>query len=508
MVVDVERIETVCAQINLAQQVNGLTDYVRATAKEGCAAHTFEEGIWRRLLALGLQLTETFFACVGDGDMGEEVQLADGRTVRRLPELHSREYRSVFGLIAHDRVVYGTREGQKIEYVPFDAWLALPASKFSYLLQNWDQAAAVDASYAQVSEQLRRILGFSQSVDSLERMNRKMAEATPDFLEALPAPEPETEGALVVSSADGKGVPMCGGGAHSPIEDHRPQKGPKPNSKKMALLGTVYTVDPVPRTPEEVVASLFRAPQEEVGGKPKRPQPCHKRLRASLARSDADTTEPAVEEIFAWMAQEVQVRNPGQKKPRCHLMDGQESLWAATEAHLPQDDRVDILDLLHVTPRLWKAAYLFHPERSPAAVQFVKDQVLRILRGEVRGVTQWMRWLGMWSGLEGKKKEQLATICGFFENNQDRMRYDEYLQAGYPIATGVIEGACRHLVKDRLERAGMRWVLAGAQSMLHVRSLYITGLWDEFTAYRIKKETERLYPELADHEPHQFACAA
>ena len=75
------------------------------------------------------------------------------------------------------------------------------------------------------------------------------------------------------------------------------------------------------------------------------------------------------------------------------------------------------------------------------------------------------------------------------ERNAHRMRYDEYLAAGYPIASGVIEGACRHLVKDRMERAGMRWVLSGAQPMINLRSIPISGLWDEFIAYRIQKET-------------------
>ena len=85
---------------------------------------------------------------------------------------------------------------------------------------------------------------------------------------------------------------------------------------------------------------------------------------------------------------------------------------------------------------------------------------------------------------------------------------DEYLEAGYPIATGVIEGACRHLVKDRLERAGMRWVLQGAQSMLHLRSVHLSGLWDEFTAYRIQRERQRLYPNAPDCQECHLADVA
>jgi hypothetical protein len=75
------------------------------------------------------------------------------------------------------------------------------------------------------------------------------------------------------------------------------------------------------------------------------------------------------------------------------------------------------------------------------------------------------------------------------------MRYDEYLAAGFPIASGVIEGACRHLVKDRMERAGMRWTIDGAQAMLNLRSTSINDQWSPLQVHRIRHETQRLYPQ-------------
>ena len=75
------------------------------------------------------------------------------------------------------------------------------------------------------------------------------------------------------------------------------------------------------------------------------------------------------------------------------------------------------------------------------------------------------------------------------------MKYDEYLRKGYPIASGVIEGACRSYVKDRMERSGMRWTREGAQSMLDVRSEYVNGNWQEFQAFRMEEEADRLYPQ-------------
>ena len=97
--------------------------------------------------------------------------------------------------------------------------------------------------------------------------------------------------------------------------------------------------------------------------------------------------------------------------------------------------------------------------------------------------------------LAGAGKKTIREVCAYLEQNLERMRYNEYLAAGYPIASGAVEGACRHLVKDRLERAGMHWTIAGAQGMLDVRSIYVSGHWEEYQTYRIERETARLYPE-------------
>jgi hypothetical protein len=155
---------------------------------------------------------------------------------------------------------------------------------------------------------------------------------------------------------------------------------------------------------------------------------------------------------------------------------------------------IDILDLLHVTPRLWKAARLFHPRGRGRAERFVRDRLLRILRGEVVAVVRGLRRMGTTQGLRGKQQTDLRTICGYLEKNRHRMRYDEYLALGYPIASGVIEGACRHIVKDRLERTGMNWTIPGAQAMLDMRCIYLTEQWEPFITFRVARETERLYP--------------
>jgi len=430
--------------------------------------------------------------------------LPDGRVCQRLEQPHSRRYVSIFGLFQLQRTVYGSREGQTIDFVPVDNRLQLPESDFSYLLQDWDQSMCVEEAFSQAGRTLQRILGLRQSVDSLERMNAQMAKPVEDFRADRPVPAAEEEGEILVSSADGKGVVMRRGpGERTPA--HR-TKGDKASRKEMALVGAVYSVDRQVRTAEEVVAALFGdhpdQPQRE------RPKPRHKQVLAHLADTDASGTHSGMEKTYAWMLEELWARNRGFTKEMVHLCDGQETLWDARDRYLPKRNTVDVLDLLHVTPRLWQAAHLFHPEKSRAAEQFVRARGLKVLQGHGALVVRGLREMGTKHQLHGSKQATLTKICAYLDNNRERMHYDQYLAKGYPIASGVIEGACRHLVKDRMERAGMHWTRPGAQAMLDVRSIHINGDWEAYQQYRFQRETSRLYPWRQLVEGPEYPLAA
>ena len=485
----------------LFDEIRGMIAFLQTSFQEERAAHQVEEGLWRRVLKLGRYAFGNYLSLFGDGDAGERVMLEDAREVRRLDALHRREYQSVFGAFELERAVYGTREGQKIEYVPLDERLQLPRRKHSYLLQDWDQGLAVEVPWATVNTTLARILGFTQSVHTLERNQREMAAAVADFWHERPTPAAEQEGALLVCTADGKGVPMRGAAEAAHKAEAPSSGGMRPGSKKMALLGAVYTVDPYVRTPDEVLEALFResAPSELP---PTRPRPCFKHVRAALERDGADSTEPQTREIFGWLAQEAAQRNPDGEKPVILLMDGQESQWTAGLEYLPPGaaEVTDILDLLHAIGYLWEAAHLFHPKGSDAARAFVKAQARRMLHGHIGAVIHSLQWQGTRRKFKGKRRETLARICGYFRNNAHRMAYDVYLEHGFPIASGVIEGACRCVVKDRMERSGMRWVMSGARAMLGMRCIYLSDLWEEFIAFHIQRESQRLYPGYATND--------
>jgi hypothetical protein len=468
-------------------QLDEMVAFVRQAAQDGRAIDQVERSLWQRLLALGHSLLGGYVEGVGAGDVGETLS-HEGRELKRLELPHERRYVSVFGELTVRRYVYGSRETQKHEVIPTDALLGLPEGEFSHLLAEWDQAFCVQGSYESSRQTVHRVLGLGQSVRSLEQMSVSMAGEVEAFRESQPAPPAAEEGPIVVLTADGKGVPMRREADESSptVNGHR-QKGEKANKKRMACVGGVYTIAPFVRTAEEVVDEVLRADR-----KADRPEPCHKQLRAELTRPIAGVEVNGKERIFEWLAGQVKARNPKGAKPVACVMDGERALWKRLLAAVV--GVVCILDLFHVLERLWQAAHCFHAEGSAEAGAFVTDRLTRLLRGEVGYVIGGLKQMATKQGLSGSRRRQLTAVIGYLQANRRLMRYDEYLAAGYPIGSGVAEGACRHLVKDRMELTGMRWRVPGAQAILDLRAVYINGDWDGFQQHRIEQERCRLYP--------------
>jgi hypothetical protein len=452
-------------------------------------AHKVEENLWDVLLRVGNRGMQALFDSHGSGDLGPSLTLPNGDEVNRLEKRHMRQYVSIFGRFDLQRVAYGTRESQAIAFVPLDNRLQLPESDFSYLLQDWDQELAVEQAFGKVNQTIERMLRLKQHSDSLENMNRQMAQDTAAFRESLPAPPAAEEGQILVVTADAKGVVIRGQATPTLCGGERPA-GSRANGKRMAAVGAVYSIDPYVRCPEEVVAALFRDANYTP---PPRPQPCCKRVWASLPQGEGKE-HSSIDMVFDWLLWEYVLRNPDSRCPTVYLCDGQETLWQARHEYLPDKNATEVLDLLHVTPRLWQAAKLFYGEKSPQVVPFVRQRLTQVLQGKVETVIRGLRRLASGQKLSVAKRKVLRRIYRYLHKNRQRMRYDEYLAKGYPIASGVIEGACRHVVKDRMERAGMHWTVAGAQAMLDVRSVSVSGQWQAFQQHRIERATERLYP--------------
>lgn len=470
-------------------QLEEMVEFAIEAAKSGERIDVVERQLFSRLLGIGHTVLQAFVTGQGDGDAGPGIE-QNGVALRRLKGRRQRRYLSIFGEITVKRWVYARRAGQKVEHAPLDARLGLPEGDFSYVLMDWLQQFCVHVSFHEAVAGLRKLLNLAPSERAAEHMNQHLAKEAEGFQLNQPPPEPESEGELLVATADGKGVPM-----RRPLVEKLPRssprrgKGEKANKKQMAYVGAVYSIDRFKRTAADVVDEVCRK-----ASKAKRPRPCHKQMWAEMTRHPEDEATGR-ERVFVEMAVECQFRDPKHHKKLVCLMDGERALWEMAGTWL--DRAVGVLDLFHVLERLWTAAHCFHGEGSTAAKEFVSHRLQMLLEGKVGYVIGGLRRLCNTHRLKGEKQRRVAAAITYYENNREHMRYDEYLQAGYPIGSGVAEGACRHLVKDRMERTGMRWTVAGAQAMLHLRALYLNGRWDEFIDHHIQTEQTRLYGKTA-----------
>ena len=248
---------------------------------------------------------------------------------------------------------------------------------------------------------------------------------------------------------------------------------------------------PFRRSIDDILDEILRKKKQA-----KRPKPKNKRLRAVLTRELDGQEVKGKDVIFAWLAEEVRQRNPQERRTVVAIMDGENKLRDLQEATIP--GAVGILDIWHVTERLWKVAYIFHAEGSDEAQAFVGIYLRKILEGKVGHVIGGLRQKATKLGVSKPKRQRMEEHLGYFHAKRAYMKYDEYLAKGYPIGSGVVEGACRHLVKDRMELTGMRWEVEGAQAVLSLRAIKLNDDWSTFHTTRIKAEQRTLYP-YRDH---------
>jgi hypothetical protein len=393
--------------------------------------------------------------------------------------LHRRRLKTIFGPVDITRMSYSRPGAESIH--PLDETLQLPARSFSYELQRRMVKAAVQGTFREARERIAEITGAPVPTRSIEDVIQDAAQDFDAFYaERTPKPWTET-GPILVAAVDGKGIPMIKpGGAQRRV---RLTKGQKANRKRMATVAAVFTRAPWIRTPRQVVESLFDTDRIARTSEPPAPRPEHKRVWASLTKGKAA--------VMGEVAAEMLRRDPQGHKTHVALTDGERALQDRVSEKLQV---TLILDLLHVLEKLWKAAYVFHPEGSPEAEQWVRLRAEKVLQGSVSQVVKGLRQSVTKLRLGGSKGTTLTNVAGYLYRNRTRMRYNQYLAQGLPIASGPVEGACKSLIKDRMERSGMRWTEAMAEAIVKLRAIYLSGDLDLYWSFHIQRDQERLHP--------------
>jgi len=346
-------------------------------------------------------------------------------------------------------------------------------------------------SFGEAAISLKNLLGLDIKQSRFEVVNRQSINDYDEFYENKQLPAPESEGQIQVMSFDGKGVSVIKKEA-AKIQA-RLGKGEKRQKKKEAMVGIDYTIDRKVRTAEEVAENLVYPEQARKKREEKKKQGVSTpAIRAKNIRRLA-SLERSKREVMDEIISDARNRDPDNKRPWVVVMDGALGLWNLLISILTGVNWVGILDIIHVVEYLWKVGNALHGEKTPQARKWVYDHLLSILQGRIGSVIGGLKQTLSKRKLKAGQRKVLKETITYFENHREWMRYDEYLRAGYPIGSGVVESTCGHTVKKRMEGTGRWWSIEGAESTLLLRSIYTSNDWNAHWQAHMRMERKALY---------------
>jgi hypothetical protein len=477
---------------DVASVVNDIFTFVRHEA-QGMEIGEVERHLLSLVMVVGRAALEEFVSVKGSGYAGKEITDGQGN---RCPYVRDRSctYRSIFGAIHIQRAYYHAVGSPGI--FPLGAELNLPDRGYSYVVQEFSSRLAITMSYEDAQEIMNAFFPVKMPIRSLENIVADLRGEADRFYEKQTPPDSDPQAVVTVATVDKKGVVIRKPGTGEPDPESVSVNPDKPGKKKMATVISTYVTRRHLRTPDDIISEVSDVTESD-----SKPKPRDKLTWGSLTEGP--------EKTVARLRTSVDKRLPKGNELVC-LLDGERSLWALVYAYFPS--AFFVLDIFHVLEHLGKAALCFHGEGSPQARQFVTERLRMLLHGKAGRMIGGLKQMVTKCELSDSARHSLSKVIGYLERNRKHMRYEICLAQGYPIGSGVIEGACRNLINDRLELTGMSWTIQGAESVMRLRAVHINKDWDAFWTQRRKEERQRLYgipdadsPEIRDQE---LSCAA
>ncbi|MEM9486001.1 MAG: ISKra4 family transposase [Cyanobacteria bacterium P01_F01_bin.116] len=400
-----------------------------------------------------------------------------------------RKIETLFGEVELKRVGYSTQKTNVSALYPSDGKLNLGPDKYSDELRRRVAIEASKVSFDETSQTIASTTGGSIGKRQCEEVTVKVAQDFDAFYAQRTIDRAVESDELLVITTDGKGIVMHSADLReatakaakkaeaSKTRHTRLSPGQKRQRKRMATVASVYHVPTYVRQPEDIIGDQ-RDP-------PPRPTISDKRVWASVEQ-DAKTV---IESAFS----EASTRDPEQQREWVVLVDGEAHQLSSIKAIARQHKRTVtiVLDFIHVLEYVWKAAFCFFSSGTQEAETWVQERALRILLGQASDVAAGMRRSATLQKLDSNVRENVDKCADYLLKNRDYLHYDQYLKNGYPIASGVIEGACRHLVKDRMDITGARWRLDRAEAVLKLRALRTSHDFDDYWEFHKAREFKR-----------------
>ncbi len=458
---------------HMASVVNEILTFVRGSAQE-MEIGEVERHLLSMVMAVGRVALEEFVAVKGSGYAGKEIANGQGN---RCPYVRNRSciYRSIFGAIRIRRAHYHAVGSPGV--FPLDAELNLPERGYSYVVQEFSSRLAVAIGYEDSQEFLSSFFPLKLPIRSLERIVGDVYDEVDRCYEDRSPPEVSAEAMVTVATVDKKGVVIRKAGEGQTGAVAVSDNPDKPGKKKMAKVISAYVTPRHVRTTDDILGEASDGKNSD-----SKPKPQNKITWGSLTEAPENTV--------ARLRKAVDQRLPRENELVC-LLDTERSLWKLVYACFPA--AFFVLDIFHVLEHLAKAALCFHDAGSLQAREFVTERLKILLSGRAGRLIGGLKQMLAKHKLSKAKRRCLNQVIGYLERNRKHMRYEICLARGYPIGSGVIKGACRNLINDRLDLTGMSWTLQGAESMMRLRAVHINKNWNAFWNHRRQSERRRLY---------------
>ena len=420
----------------------------------------------------------------------DQVVDAAGVARRAVEPGHSRPLGTVFGEVRVGRLAY-RRRGEENLFVA-DATLNLPEEKHSHGVRRLIALEAPRGSFEDATDAIRRSIGVQIGKRQVEEMALRAAVDFEAFYEQREHEAVDQDDVLVLS-CDAKGVVMRPEALREQTKrqaassEHklrtRLSRGEKRNRKRMAEVAAVYEVAPKVRAPADILPATDEEREVARAG----PEAKNKWVCASVTDDAA--------QVIARMFDQACRCDPDHQRSWVVLVDGNNhQIDTVKKEAKKRDVKVTILvDCVHVLEYLWGSAWCFFTEGDPAAERWVQEKARAVLEGNASTVAAAIRRTATRRQLAADKRKNADNAADYLLAKRPYLDYPTALANGWPIATGVIEGACRHLVKDRMDITGARWGLEGAEAVLKLRAVKSNNDFDSYWRFHLTQERKRVH---------------
>jgi hypothetical protein len=441
----------------------------------------------------------------------------DGVERKRI-RIRTRVISTLFGDIEVERRIYESPYVNAETLKPYDAVLNLPLYSYSPGIVREICHNAVQKSFSSTVIDMKRSHGVSVPIKQVQSIIHRAAVDVDDYLQDTKplgycVKKGETGNGLVCLEFDHKGIPLM-------IEDLRgktkmnakakteakpkygllvqPNMGPRKDYKRTATVAVSYLLEKRVRSLEEIIPPSEEEVHRNDGKKdscsiviePGRSRPSEKRVISSIELETAEV----IRRCFG----QGRVLDPHYEKAWVCLCDGEKGLQDAIEAEARRRKMSIhlVLDIFHVTEYLWEICRgLFSHDQKRAREQWIRTYLELLLKGQAKEVIKRLKRESGQHRSNSKMAQAISGTITYLSRNIERMKYDVYLKNGFPIASGVVEGACRHIIGDRLDATGARWTLEGAEALLALRCIWASGELDRYLSYHNQKEFTANYQD-------------